>query len=268
MARTQEEGNSFGPELIRYTEVAIGYLGFFVVIFYPVSIISVWLRLLDTYGLAPITALYAVSLMPNTVVLAVSGGALFFSSVTAFVSAYTSSLVLLKPVFDEIKGVNSSKEEGGSSRRSKLSRAFNWFSFYIMLPLAGVFGPFWLLYAPVTSEVTRYDYVLFAAYALLTVLGGVLGMSLILPKRRDEAELPMQKKIIGVAIVYLCVSLASLSLASIQAILMPTVEFSPGNSTNEATLLNHTDGYWYVITEKGTVTAIKDNNAGDKVDYR
>lgn len=262
-----EEGNPSSPELIRYAEVAIGYLGFFIVIFYPVSIVSVWLRLLDAYDLAPITALYAVSLVPNTVVLAVSGGALLFSSTTAFISAYTSSLVLLKPMFDEIKEGTSSKEEGELRQRSQISRAFSWFGSYIVPPLAGVFGPVWLLYSPITLEVTRYDYVLFTVYALLTVLGGVVGMSLLLPKR-DGTELSRSKKIIGAVIVYSSISLASLSLASIQEISMPEVEFGSENTVEEATLLNHKDGYWYIITEKGKVTAIKDNNVDGKVDYK
>lgn len=62
---------------VRYVELALGYLGFLILIVYPVALATSWVRLLDEFSYvpayAPAISLYAVSLMPNSVVVASTG---------------------------------------------------------------------------------------------------------------------------------------------------------------------------------------------------
>jgi hypothetical protein len=83
---------------VQYVELALGYLGLLVLIVYPVAVVTTWLRLLGDFNsvptYAPTISLYAVSLMPTTVIVADTGVALLFSSLISGVVAFMASAIV------------------------------------------------------------------------------------------------------------------------------------------------------------------------------
>jgi hypothetical protein len=239
-----------GEGWVRYVELALGYLGFLVVFVYPVSVLTTWLRLLDEFGYAPNTALYATSLISSPVLVAGTGVEIILYSFSSGLGASFARVVVLQRGLNIIYTRLLGADKVGW---------FDKYAPYVAALLAVLVVPFAYRYS--FDLQSRFDYLLYASYMALSLGGGVLGG---LVADTDEVGPSRLRQLAGAAITYLGVVLGAICLAAVSQLSLPTVEFGSQSDIQKGRLLTHSAGYWYVLDNEG-LTVIPDDEAGDKI---
>jgi hypothetical protein len=119
----------------------------------------------------------------------------------------------------------------------------------------------WLILTAAPS-VVRPEYifslrglVLWVGFVLLACVGGVIGGRL-----HQEAATRWQH-IAAAIMIYAFAAVAGVLLAGTEGPSLPQVEMGSSGQA-EARLLSHGDGYWYIFTKEGGLSAVPDSEAG------
>jgi hypothetical protein len=269
-----------GASWVRYIELALGYLGFLVLVVYPVAVATTWLRLMDTFhyevAYAPATSLYAVSLMPKTAIVAGTGvGLLYyslFSGGVAFLAASAAGMYRLDEVLqqgDELR--NELLQPGdGSEQGSEIPRGWiprGWKRFMLkyaqFFALAGIAPLLPFGFSSNFALESRHDYALYALYLVASILGGLIGSYVAIPRTLEGTlEEPRWRGFAGAAVIYVGIIVGAVSLVGVTPLTLPNVQFGPQAGVEEGSLLAHSEGYWYVLTDK-EILAIPDDAGGE-----
>jgi hypothetical protein len=248
---------------VRYVELALGYLGFLILIVYPVALATSWVRLLDEFSYvpayAPAISLYAVSLMPNTVVVASTGLWLLyyslFSGGIAFLTAGAVSQYRLSKMLQQGQDDVAWRRVIPSGWRGLFFKYGMFISLAIMAPLL----PFGFAYS--FSLESQFDYMLYILYLVATILGGVISTYVGEPGTSENSR---WRAFAGAAIIYVGIIVGAVSLNGVTPLTLPNVQFNSQAGVEEGRLLGHSKGYWYVLNDK-EILAIPDDDAGSQI---
>jgi hypothetical protein len=101
------------------------------------------------------------------------------------------------------------------------------------------------------------DLHLYAWYLFFVCLGGAWGAFLLYGRPPERSNL-----IAGFIVIYAGALLAAMALIPLRQPSLPVAQFSDGPA-EEAILISHQEGYWYVLQEdERSLTAIPDDEAG------
>jgi MFS family permease len=106
---------------------------------------------------------------------------------------------------------------------------------------------------------SRHDYALYVLYLVATILGGLIGSYLAFP---STLELPRWRGFASAAVIYVGIVVGAVSLLGVTPLKLPNVQFDSRARVKEGSLLAHSEGYWYVLTDK-EILAIPDDTGGE-----
>jgi hypothetical protein len=202
--------------------------------------------------------------MPKTVVVGSTGvtllGYSLFSGMAAFLTAGAFSEPRVDKLTKEVYGEELARDEPRSGWRG----TFRKYGGYVtVIPLAGL-APFVFEYGFVLESLN--DYALYFLYLGAAISGGVLCAFVRVPTTLEAArEAPWWTDLAGAAILYGGILLGAVSLTGITPPSLPNVHFYDAQAEIEdGRLLTHSEGYWYVLTDKG-IRAISDKEAGNEL---
>lgn len=239
--------------------MAATYLGTLALIAYPLGFIILWVQVWRGYTYGTDTALYAASLVPVPVVIAKSfavlGTALFIlSTVSAIFAESIMSYWVVSVHREDFERLLS-----GSRFRRSFLLGRKWQVVHLILGfLAAAFLPWALGFVSLDEGMDVFCFVC----AVLVAGGGAITGALVLSRR--PGELPEERKPYTTAVPVIVGStvIACLLLVPVLPAKLPVVHFSEG-AVNEATLITHSQGYWYVLGgDEAGVTALPNDEVG------
>jgi hypothetical protein len=250
------------PVIKTLLTLAATYLATLAIIAYPLGFLTLWIQIWREYTHDAATAIYAVSLIPVAVVVvkafAALGTALFF---VMGVSASASQFIAFYGAVDL---------EGEETRTRLSGRRFRRFWEFFLFDkkwraaqllngfLVGALLPWAFELVSIDSGTDAFFY---TCSVLIAGGGVVIGNSMLFKHLNEQHDLrAIYAKALPIMISSVVV--AAFLLIPLQPPEFPVVRFSEG-TVEEARLISHSEGYWYVIAEgKRAVMALPDNTVG------
>jgi len=268
------------------------YLGSLAIIAYPLGLFTLWTQIWRFHTHDSFTAMYAASLIPLPAATSKALGVLDLLLYTGlgaglifvfFVQSETlrqSNILhhhisraeyrrvsrrVLRRVASTDEGLDINKVLGGHETWfSFLRSAFRpddklVFGMFFCASLQAALVPLMFGHEMFGRSIPTsfLDIYLYAWYLVFVCLGGTWGAFLIYRRPRGRGDL-----IAGYTVLYAGALLAAMALIPLQQPSLPVAEFSE-DTVNEAILISHQEGYWYVIQEdQRSLTAIPDDEAG------
>ncbi len=242
--------------------LAVTYLGTLAFIAYPLGFLTLWIQIWREYTHDAATAIYAVSLIPVAVVvvktLAALGTALL---VIMFVTASAGRATAFFGVVDLEGEETRTRLSGRRFRRFWQFFLFDrvWRAAYLLMGFCvGALLPYAVEWVSIDSGTDAFFY---SCSVLIAGGGVVIGTSMLYKHLKEQNDLrAIYTKALPIMISSVVV--AVFLLIPLQPPKFPVVRFSEG-TVEEARLISHSEGYWYVLAEgKRAVIALPDNAVG------
>lgn len=237
------------------------YLGTLALIAYPLGFATFWVQVWREYTHDAATALYGASLVSASIVVAKSFAVLASAfliiggtscMVTVGVSWYRLGTWVSEKMPEELVGIRLAR----LILVSKRGRALYLLSALLLAAMA----PYTIWWFPLELE-NGVDIFYYVCAVLVAGGGAAVGSNLLF---QDIEELQDNHTIYGQAMPLMAASalVASLFLVPLMPSNLPRVRFSEG-AVEEATLISHSEGYWYVVNTPETgVLALPDDAVG------
>lgn len=255
-SETETLERSFGRSLLQSAPTFIAaYLGALAIIAYPLGFFIFWIQIWREYTHDASIALHATALIPIPVAVGKSLTLLDLLTITAIGPLLISSNL-------------GTRRTMKLFWREEMSTSDSWVIRFYSSSIYGV-GSFlstvFLIFAsPFLVQVVLVDSVtdwfFYACFLVTSVVGGVLAFPL-LSKGGIEGQ-DSRSWMGGIILLVVSSILAAMLLVPLRQSQLPTVEFD-NSSIEEAALISHKDGYWYVLqNEERTLRAIPDSTVG------
>jgi hypothetical protein len=249
-----------------------GFLGSLALVAYPLGFIAYWVQIWREYTHDATTALYAAALIPVPVA---AGGALGMLQVAFFASSVATGAALAVGQIKILSDISDASRDEALGE----SRLHSWFLRLIVsrggrVVVVGLAVGTAAL-APLVFELivldSGSDVFLYACGAIVAGSGGLIAAWLIFytePSIESEEEPTgdghdSRSPVQGIIVLATATIIAAGLLIPLQSPALATVRFSAGG-TNQASLIAHSAGYWYVVERGETdVVALPDKAVGE-----